>query len=97
MPFASRTLSATACLALLVAAACGGGSRNPASPSGPSPLGGATIAGIVNGVEGSSVTERAQAGSSASATGLTVTIVGKGLTATVDGFGLLPDCQRAVR
>jgi hypothetical protein len=89
MPFASRTLAVVGCLALLVAAACGGGSGggNPAGPSGPSASDGATIAGIVNDAGGSSAMERSQAGPNASATSLTVTVVGKGLTATVDASG----------
>jgi hypothetical protein len=93
MPLAPRTLLVGSCLALLAAVACGGGS--PAGPSAPATSGtagpatssSATIAGIVNGANAAPTSERAQATSAAAASGLTVTIVGKDLTANVDGSG----------
>ena len=70
-----RTLIAATCLAV-VAAGCGGG---PTSPSGRS---GATIAGTVQVTGGAAL-----APGSPAASGLTVSIVGTGLSATVESSG----------
>jgi hypothetical protein len=66
-------------------AACGSGSQSPLSPSGPDGTGSAAIiSGSVLGGGSSSLTS---AGSGHPITGLTVSIVGTSVTATVDGAG----------
>ena len=71
----TRTLFAAACLAV-VTAGCGG------SPTGPSGTSGATIAGTVRVTGGAAL-----APGSSAASGLTVSIVGTSLTATVESSG----------
>ena len=68
-----RRLFVALCLALITVAGCGGG--NPAGPSAPSAVAGATITGTVNG---------AAAGTPV---GLTVTVVGTNLSAVVENAG----------
>ena len=82
---APRTLIAVVGLAL-VAAGCGGG---PARPSGTSVM---TIAGTVQMSGGAAL-----APGSPAASGLTVSIVGTGLSATVESSGRLPDSGGSVR
>lgn len=85
---ARRTLSIGSCLVVFAfAAACGGG------PTSPSAVGATTIAGTVNSSGGgtaSAATARAlsvNSGLAASAAGLTVTVVGTDLSATVESSG----------
>jgi hypothetical protein len=75
MPMATRSLLVSLCLSIAGAAGCGGGSG--AAPTAPSSTGGsgATIAGTVRG-----------AGASAPS-GMTVAVVGTGLSATVESSG----------
>lgn len=73
---ARRSLIIGACLVVLaIAAACGGG------PTSPSRIDGTTIAGTVNAVQ------RAVSSPSAASTGLTVTVAGTNLSATVESSG----------
>src|SRR5688572_13740046 len=86
---ARRSLTIGSCLVILaIAAACGGG---PTSPSG---IGATTIAGTVNLTTGGTASaasvklSRGLAASAATAaSGLTVTVVGTNLSATVDSSG----------
>ena len=86
---ARRSLIIGSCLVILaIAAACGGG------PTGPSGIGATTIAGTVNLTTGGTASaasvklNRGPAASAATAaTGLTVTVVGTNLSATVDSSG----------
>ena len=73
---ARRTLIIGSCLLVVaIAAACGGG------PTSPSEIAGTTIAGTVN------APQAAVSSPSAASTGLTVTVVGTNLTATVEPSG----------
>jgi hypothetical protein len=75
----------TALLFCATLAACGSGSQSPLSPSGPDGTGSTTIiSGSVLGGGSSSLTS---VGSGHPITGLTVSIVGTSVTATVDGAG----------
>ena len=84
MPTATRTLLATACFALAAAVACGGGS--PTAPSGAT---GATVAGTVH-VNGAAAFAP---GTNSVSSGMTVSVVGTNLSATVErsGFFQIPD------
>lgn len=82
MPIAIRNLLAASCLAMLSVAGCGGSFEGP---TGPSDLSGATIAGTVN--RGNALmlpATRTGVTSAAAPSGMTVTVVGTNITASVD-------------
>ena len=84
-----RLLLAASCLALVAASGCGSGSAGPVAPSGPA-ASAATIAGTVNGGRAlSSSATAAPAGLTAAGapSGMTVTVVGTSLNASVDTSG----------
>lgn len=76
-----------ALLLVLSTAACGG--KSPSSPSAPSPASGAATGATVQGQvqSGTSLTGLTAATTGAAASGLTVTVVGTSISATVSGMG----------
>jgi hypothetical protein len=84
-----RLLLAGALVAALAVAACGGGNGNPAGPSAASGSTGATIAGTLNGMQSLSGVSAGSTGAtdSGAPSGVTVSIVGTNLSASVDTSG----------
>lgn len=84
MRIATHIQSAAACAAFVLLAGCGGSSvTGPSSPGS----GGATVVGIVTGSAGASAMSGAGTTGATVSSGLTVTVVGTNLSASVDAQG----------
>src|SRR3982751_1691564 len=82
-----RTGLGVTLVAAMLAGACGGGSKSPAAPSAPGTTASGSTAIITGSVQGATTSALTAASNGYALTGVTVTVVGTNISASVDVGG----------